>query len=451
MSAFGLGWFTYFGPGEWEGEHASPGAGVPWDGAFHVEVARVLDAAGFDFVLFEDSLVVSEQHGGSRATCLATGTRAPRNDPAPLAAVIGAATEQLGVVVTLSTLAYPPFLLARLVSTLDSLCGGRFGWNIVTSSDQGEAHNLGLPALPPHEQRYAMAEEHLAAVGALLESWEADAVVMDRATHVHTDHTRVHQVDFTGRWYSTRGPLNTAPSPQRRPAYLQAGGSPAGRAFAARHADAVLAVANGPAAMREQRADLRARAAAAGRDPDELAVYFLVAPVLGASSAAARARLEEATASPAFLETTLMRFGAYTGVDFSAYPLDEPLPALSSQDSQGTLEKFTQPGSGKTLRRLAVEAGPNTSLELVGTPQQVADALHGAVEQGCADGFLITTPFHRLSLDYVREIAEDLVPLLHGRRAQDDTGGGGTATVRPGLRERLRSHAGAHDEVLLGA
>ena len=32
----------------------------------------------------------------------------------------------------LSTLAYPPFMLARLCSTLDHIAGGRFGWNIVT-------------------------------------------------------------------------------------------------------------------------------------------------------------------------------------------------------------------------------------------------------------------------------------------------------------------------------
>jgi putative spermidine/putrescine transport system permease protein len=59
----------------------------------------------------------------------------PKHDPLPLAAMIAAATTRLGVVATMSTMAYPPFMLARLASTIDHISGGRFGWNIVTSGE----------------------------------------------------------------------------------------------------------------------------------------------------------------------------------------------------------------------------------------------------------------------------------------------------------------------------
>lgn len=44
------------------------------------------------------------------------------------------ATTRLDVVATMSTLAYAPFLMARLASTINSLTKGRFGWNTTTST-----------------------------------------------------------------------------------------------------------------------------------------------------------------------------------------------------------------------------------------------------------------------------------------------------------------------------
>src|SRR5713101_4109574 len=99
-------------------------------------------------MLFEYKLLVPEAYGGSAESVLRLGIMAPKHDPAPLAAICGAATRHLGVIITMSTLAYPPFLLARLSSTLDSLLGGRFGWNIVTSAEDLVAQNFGLERLP---------------------------------------------------------------------------------------------------------------------------------------------------------------------------------------------------------------------------------------------------------------------------------------------------------------
>jgi FMN-dependent oxidoreductase (nitrilotriacetate monooxygenase family) len=194
--------------------------------------------------------------------------------------MIASATTKLGVVATMSTLAYPPFMLARLSSTLDHIAGGRFGWNIVTSGEDTAAQNFGLDKLPPRETRYAMADEYVDVVCKLFDSWESDAVVMDHETGTYADHTKVHPIHFEGQFFKVRGPLNTVRSPQGRPVFVQAGGSPRGRAFAARHADSIIAVGNGVEGMKVYRDDVRRHAVAAGRNPDDVKVLFLVYPIL---------------------------------------------------------------------------------------------------------------------------------------------------------------------------
>ena len=124
----------------------------------------------------------------------------------------------------MSTLGYPPFLLARLATTIDHLAGGRFGWNIVTSAEDTAAQNFGLDKLYEHDLRYEMAEEYMEVVNQLFESWDPDAVVMDYENNTYADPNKVRTIDFEGKYYKCRGPLNTAPSPQDdRPMYRPAG------------------------------------------------------------------------------------------------------------------------------------------------------------------------------------------------------------------------------------
>lgn len=57
------------------------------------------------------------------------------------------------------------------------------------------------------------------------------------------DPTKVHRVDFKGKWYKTQGPFTVMPSVRRRPFLFQAGQSDRGRAFAARHAEGIFSAA----------------------------------------------------------------------------------------------------------------------------------------------------------------------------------------------------------------
>jgi long-chain alkane monooxygenase len=426
---FHLAWFTNFTAGNWDGTFSHGGS--PWDGRFFVDMGQALERACFDYVIYEDKLLVPEAHRGSTETTLKYAQQVPKHDPVPLATMVAAMTSHIGVVPTMSTLAWPPFMLARVSATIDHIAGGRFGWNIVTSGEDLAAQNFGIDGLPPREVRYAIADEYMDLVNRLFDSWEPDAVVQDRARGVYADHTKVHPVHFKGEFFRCRGPLNTAPSPQGRPTYVQAGGSPRGRDFAAKHADAIIATANGMSGMREFRDDIRARAAKIGRNPEDIKVMYLVYPFLGETREEAYEQHRRLVSNPAYIEAAIAGIGQITDIDFSQFDLDKPLPKLTTNGESGALDKFQQWGSGKTLRQLAAERYDN-GLNLIGTPDDVAARMGEAIDEIGGDGFLISTPLQRISRRYINEVCEGLVPALQRRGRVRE------AYTQPTLRQTLR-------------
>ena len=357
-----LGWFMNFTPGEWD--HPLAAGGAPWDGKFYVDMAQALERACFDYIMIEDTLMVSEAYGDSAEAALKHALQVPKHDPAPLAALISAATTRLGVVATLSTLA-----------------------------------------------------EYVELVCKLFDSWDDDAVVMDRATGTYADYRKVRPVHYEGKYFKCRGPLNTVRSPQGKPVFVQAGGSPRGRAFAARHADSIIAIATGVEGMKQYRDDVRRHAVTFGRDPDDIKVLFLIYPILAETDEEAQVRRQRLISSPSFIERALASTATVTDIDFSKYDLDQPLPRLTTNGEQGSLDKFAQWGSGKTLRQLAMErfSAPGSEVDFVGSPETVADRMANVMEQVGGDGFLISTPFQRTSRRFIVEVTEGLVPALQRR------------------------------------
>ena len=428
---FHLGWFMNFTPDEWNQPFAN--GGEPWNGKFFIDFARALERACFDYIMIEDTLMVSDAYGGSFETYLKHAMMAPKHDPSPLAAIMSAATSKLGVVATMSTTFYPPFMLARLCSTLDSIADGRFGWNIVTSGEDGSAQNFGMDKLTEHDLRYDIADEYLDLVCQLWDSWDPDAVVLDKATGTYADFKKVRAIDFVGKYFKCRGPLNTVRSPQGRPTFVQAGGSPKGRDFAAKHADSIIAVANGVDGMKAYRDDVRARMERHGRNPDNCKVLFVIGPILGETEAEAREKQARLNDSPHFIEMALAGISSVTDIDFSQFELDEPLPELETNGERGSLDKFAQWGSGKTLRQLIFDAGGVAdSIELVGTPDQVAEQMGQVMEEVGGDGFLMTAPGMRVSRRYISEITDGLIPALQRRGLTR------TAYTHEHLRDNLR-------------
>jgi FMN-dependent oxidoreductase (nitrilotriacetate monooxygenase family) len=411
---FHMGWFLTHGFGVygWTSQWAG---NVPADVArpgLFVDMATALERAKFDYMMLEDSSVLPDVFEGSFRHSLKVAT--VRHDPMPLVPLLAAATSRLGIVATASTSFYPPFLAARLFRTLDHLTDGRVGLNLVTSSPHASAQNYGYEQHFEHDLRYEMADDWMQAVNALWDTWEPDALVFDEDSGYFADPGKVHHANYEGRFFKTRGPLNTVPSPQQRPVICQAGGSPAGRELAAKHTDTIIAQVLGVEGMKEFRDDISARMIAHGRRPTDTKVLYLVSPVLGDTEEDARARWDRHLAAQAAdVEANLAGMSYLSGFDFSTFDLDAPFPDLvgKSNGHQSSVENMARAANGRTLRELA--STPRIgSMELVGSPDTVAAKMGEAMDHAGGDGFLIASPVTRKN---ITEIADGLAPALRRR------------------------------------
>lgn len=365
---------------------------------YWTELARILEAGGFDALFLADVLGVYDVYGASRDAAVADAAQFPVNDPTAAVSAMAAVTESLGFGITLSLTYEQPYALARRLSTLDHLTGGRVAWNIVTSYLDSAARNLGLDAQIPHDQRYEIADEYLEVCYKLWEgSWEADAVVRDAERGVFTDPAKVHDIEHKGRYFSVPGPFLCEPSPQRTPVLFQAGASPRGVRFAAAHAEAVFVSGPTPRIVSGPVRALRAAAAELGRDPRSIKVFTMVTPVVGETHDEAVTKLRDYRrfVSPA---GALALFGGWTGVDLAEVDPDEPLTYVETDANRSALASFTTaaPERAWTVRELADEIGiGGRGPVLVGSPAEVADELERWVDEADVDGFnlaYVTTP-----------------------------------------------------------
>src|SRR6201984_92268 len=279
---FHLAWFLQGSSAQAWGEAWTGHIGQTWmESELFLNMARALERACFDYILLEDSSYVGESFGGSTEIYLKNGIAVPRQDPSVVAALMTQVTSRIGIVPTFGTYAYHPYLLARLVATLDQVSGGRIGWNAVTGSSDFAAMNFGMQGMPDHDLRYDMADEYMEVCRGLWDSWEPGALIADRKNGVLVDHTKVHAVNYNGKYFRTRGPLNSGPAPQAQPVIAQAGGSPRGRKFAAAHSDTIVVHVKGIEAMKPYREDVHKHMAAQGRKPSDCKVLFLINPILG--------------------------------------------------------------------------------------------------------------------------------------------------------------------------
>src|SRR5699024_11792884 len=65
--------------------------------------------------------------------------------------------------------------------------------------------------------RYDIADEHLAVVQGLWDSWEDDAFIRDKASGQYFDKDKMHELNYEGEFFKIAGPLNIERSPQGQP------------------------------------------------------------------------------------------------------------------------------------------------------------------------------------------------------------------------------------------
>jgi FMN-dependent oxidoreductase (nitrilotriacetate monooxygenase family) len=414
---FHLGWFLQGSSVQAWGESWTGHVGTTWMvPELFLDMARSLERACFDYLLLEDSSYVGESWGGSTELYLKHAIAVPRQDPSVVAALMTQVTSRIGIVPTFGTFAYPPYLLARLVATLDQVSQGRIGWNAVTGSSDFAAMNFGMPGMPEHDLRYDMADEYMEVCRRLWASWEPGALIADRNSGFLVDHTKVHAVNFEGRFYKARGPLNSGPCPQGQPVVAQAGGSPRGRQFAAQYADTIVAHTKGVDGMKAYRDDVRARMAACGRNPESCKVLFLVAPIIGETEQEAQEKKRQREArAQAQIPQRLAHLGKITNIDFGRFDLDRPLPDdVTTNGHQQTLDEFRRKNAGKTLREAMMDHNTTAlSVELVGTPDSLAARMGEVMEEAGGDGFLFSMP--NVTRRTLAEVEDGLVPALQAR------------------------------------
>ncbi|GAA1273987.1 LLM class flavin-dependent oxidoreductase [Pseudonocardia aurantiaca] len=405
--------------------------GDPFDYAdpdYYAQIATTGEAGALHAIFLADTLDVSEERF-ARPNLGAL-------DPAVVLAVMAAHTDRIGLVGTSSTTFNEPFNLARRFASLDAMSRGRAGWNAVTTFVPAVAGNFGGTPLPPHEERYARAEEFLDVVIDLWESWEPDATVGDKASGVFVDPARVHVLDHRGPHFAVRGPSTLPRSRQGRPVIFQAGASEGGRELAARYADVVFTAQNTLGAATAFRADIRRRATAHGRSPDEIKVLPGLLPVVGSTTAEARARkeaLDELRGIGPELEKLAMR----VGVPVTELRLDEPLPVElirtngAFRGSHGFRDAAVELATreGLTVRELLYANGGG-HLQVVGTPEEIADTAEAWFTAGGADGFNLMIDAFPTGLD---SVVDHVLPLLRKRCLFQHDYAGATLRVNLGL------------------
>jgi FMN-dependent oxidoreductase (nitrilotriacetate monooxygenase family) len=383
-----------------------------FDIRYYQTLAQQAEAGLFDAVFLADQLALGDDISYGPRTAL---------EPITVLAALAVSTSRIGLIATASTTYTEPFNLARQFASLDHISRGRIGWNIVTSWLAPAARNYGGTAQVSHAERYARAEEFMTVVKGLWDSWAADAELDDRANGRYANPTRIRPLNHEGIYYRVAGPLNLPRCPQGRPVLVQAGSSDTGRDFAARHAEAIFTAHMEKASAQAFYADLKARVAGVGRDPEQALILPGLSPLIASSKDEAQRWLEELSALTHPDAGRKRLSGRFGGHDFSHLPLDTPLtpddfPDPSTVEAARSrtavildIVRREQPTLRQLLARLAGARGHYTC---AGTPEQVADLMEDWFTEGTADGFNIMPPVLPAMLEVF--IAE-VIPLLQRR------------------------------------
>lgn len=382
---------------------------------YWLDLARTLERGRFDGLFLADVLGLYDVFGGGPDAALRNAAQVPVNDPLLIVPAMAAVTGHLGFGVTCNLSYEAPYPFARRVSTLDHLTDGRVGWNVVTGYLDSAARAAGRERQTAHDDRYDLAEEYMEVVYRLWEeSWDDGAVLRDREAGIFADPARVRRVAHRGEHFAVDAVHLSEPSPQRTPVIYQAGTSPKGRGFAARHAECVFVSGPSRTVIGPRVADIRRLAAAGGRDPQAVKLFSMMTVILGGTEAEARAKHRDYLGHVSH-EGALTLMSGWTGVDFAKLDLDQQVRHVTNDAGRSAMDNITRadPDRVWTVREVAEHVaiggiGP----VVVGAPEQVADELESWVEDTGVDGFNLA---FALAHETFEDVADHLVPELQRR------------------------------------
>ena len=216
-------------------------------GADLATVARTAEEAGFDFIAVMDHFFQIRAIGPSEREMLEAYTTL---------GYLAACTSRAKLLTLVTGAVYrDPGILAKIVTTLDVLSGGRAWLGIGAAWNEEESRGLGIP-FPPVAERFERLEETLQIC---LQMWRGD------------------ESPYRGAHYQLDRPLNSPQSLTRPhpPIMIGGGGEKKTLRLVAKYADACNLF---PTPDLDRKLDvLRAHCAAEGRDYDEItkSCYFV--------------------------------------------------------------------------------------------------------------------------------------------------------------------------------
>ena len=380
--------------GEWRHPDAwdKPAANI----ANAIRLAQIAEAGKMDLLFLADGNGVRNIDKPDLFAATSPSDRPGVFEPVTLLSALAMVTTNIGLVATTTTTYDEPFHVARRFASLDQISGGRAGWNLVTTSNAGDALNFSRSEHAARPERYERANEFADVVKGLWDSWDDDAFPQDKASGRFLDPSKVHVLGYAGQHFQVSGPLNAPRPPQGHPVVFSAGQSEAGKTLSARHADCVFAIEATLPAAQKLYADIKGRLAAFGRMPDELKILSGVTIFVGETAqeaedlAGALDDLVPAAVAVDYLSKML-------GHNMKQYPVDGPMPDFAGQHvgptgiAQAILAVARE--QGLTVRQTAKRILPQMAGNMFkGDPVQVADVMEEWYRgQGC-DGFMIAAP-----------------------------------------------------------
>jgi FMN-dependent oxidoreductase (nitrilotriacetate monooxygenase family) len=369
------------------------------------EIGRTAERGKFDMIFMGDNLYADP--GAHPSYTL-------RLEPMTMLAALATSTSRIGLGATVSTTYSDPFSVARVFASLDHISNGRAAWNAVTTANPATAANFGT-VHPDHARRYEMAGEFLDVVKGLWDGWADDAIVADRKSGLYVDPKKLHPIDHQGAFFKVKGPLNIGRCPQGQPVVLQAGGSDAGQALAARTADVVFSVVQDMDESKAAYASLKKRLPSFGRTAQDVTVLPGVMPIVGRTEKEA---FEKLNTLQSFISESnaIAILSDRFGQDMSAYDLDGPIPDIALPDSYHSFASVMLAKARRenmTLRDIYnLTAAARGHWVLCGSATSIADTLQQWFDEYAADGFNVMPPyFHEGFEDFV----ELVVPILQER------------------------------------
>ena len=357
-------------------------------------IATILEKGKFHFAFIDDRLAMPGTLNNSIEDTVSHGIRAIKYDLVPIVMGMAMSTTHLGIGATYSTTYHHPFHIARLFATLDHMTQGRVGWNVVTSLNDEEAKNFGFKSHLDHDERYDQADEIMEVVTGLWDTWQDGAVVVDKDKGLFANKDKVRQLNYNGKYVSSKGPLTVPRSPQGHPVIMQAGQSDKGKEFAAKWGEIIFAVFKSKHEGETITKDIKSRAEKYGRDPEKIKVVTAAYTIPAETTKAAEDKKTflENIAKP---EDKLTLLSELLNFDLGSLPKEHIITEEDLRKMSGarfSIENLIRQEKEFTLGDLIEFSDRGTIHELpvfCGTPEKIADEMSSWYNSGSCDGFMI--------------------------------------------------------------